>query len=60
MCNHSIVTFVIKEFFLRFSKTSHVDSLDKFRRTVIDKVKTDICIKKQEYQRKEKKYKNKI
>ena len=44
--------------FLGFSKNAHVDSLDRFTRSVVDKVKTDICIKK-EY-KKIKKYENTI
>ena len=41
---HSSVTFVIRETFKGFSNTSHVHSLDRFRRSVFDKVKSDICI----------------
>ena len=41
---HSIVTFVIGGLCLGFSNTSHVDSLDKFRKSVVDKVKFDIRI----------------
>ena len=44
VCDHSIVTFGIREKFIGFSKTSHVDSLYRFRRSVFDKVKSDICI----------------
>ena len=33
---------------LWFSNTSHVDSLDRFIRTVVDKVKTDKCHKKRD------------
>ena len=44
ICDHSIVTFGIREKKLGFSNTSHVDSLDRFRRSVVDKVKSDVCI----------------
>ena len=42
ICYHSIVTFGMRGFGLRFSNTSHVDSLDRFRKSVVDKVKFDI------------------
>ena len=45
ICDHLIVAFGIRKK-LGFSNTSHVDSLDRFRRSVVDQVKTDICIKK--------------
>ena len=41
--DHSIVTFGIRENFIGLFNTSHVDSLDRFRRSVVDKVKSDIC-----------------
>ena len=41
-CDHSIVTFGIKK--LGLSNTSHVDILDRFRRTVVDRVKIDILL----------------
>ena len=44
ICDHSIVTFCIRETCLGFSDTSHVESLDSFRKLVADKVKTDTCI----------------
>ena len=53
ICDHSIVTFGTSKKCLGFSNTSHVESLDKFRRSVVDKVKTDICILKQGYHSKE-------
>ena len=46
ICDHSIVTFGIRGRCLGFSNTSRVDSLDRFRRTVVEKVKTYICLKK--------------
>ena len=52
-CDHSIVTLGIRKQCLGFSNTSHVDSLDRFRRTVVDKVKIDICMLKQKYHSKE-------
>ena len=45
ICDHSIVIFGIKEKCLGLSNTSHVESLYRFRDTVFDKVKTDVCIK---------------
>ena len=44
ICDNSIVPFGIRGLFLWFSNTSHVDSLDRFRKSVIDKVKTDVFI----------------
>ena len=46
ICNHSIFTFGIIGLCLGFSSTSNVDSLENFRRTVVDKVKTYICLLK--------------
>ena len=46
ICGHSIVTFGIKGLCLGFSNTSYVVSLDKFRKSVFDKVKTEVCILK--------------
>ena len=48
-----MVKFGIREKCLGSLKTYHVDSLYRFRRTVIDEVKTDIFILKQEYHTKE-------
>ena len=42
VCDHSIVTFVQRGLCLGFSKTSNVGSLDRFRKSVVDKVKFDI------------------
>ena len=42
ICDNSIVTFLIGETIIGFSNTSHIDSLDRFRRSVVDKAKTDI------------------
>ena len=36
-----MVTFGIREKCIGFSNTYHVDSLDRFRVSVVDKVKTD-------------------
>ena len=44
ICDHSIVKFGIRGKCLGFSNTSHVDSLDRFRISVSDKVKTDVLI----------------
>ena len=44
ICDHSIVTFRIKGKCIELSSTSRVDSLDRFRISVLDKVKTDIFI----------------
>ena len=46
ICDHSILTFGKRGLCLGFSKTSHVDSLDKIRKSVVDTVKLDMCIKK--------------
>ena len=46
ICDHSIIIFGIRENCLWFSNTSHVDSLDRFRISVVDKVKKDIFSKK--------------
>ena len=43
-CDHSIVTFFIREDVLDFSNTSHVDILDRFIKSVFYQVKTDISI----------------
>ena len=42
--DHLSVKFVIRRKFIGFSNTSHLDSLEMFRISVADKVKTDICI----------------
>ena len=42
--DYSIVNFGIRGLCLRFSNTFHVDILYRFRKSVIDKFKTDICI----------------
>ena len=49
ICDHSIFTFVIRENFIGFSNNSSVDSLDRFRRSVFDKFKSDICILQKGY-----------
>ena len=43
-CDHSIFTFGTREKYIGFSNNSRVDSLERFRRSVVDKVKSDICI----------------
>ena len=45
ICDHSIVTFGIRELCLVFSNTSHIETLDRFRKPVVDKAKTDLCKK---------------
>ena len=42
--DHPIVNFVIRGLYLGFSNNYHVGSLDRFRKPVVDKVKTDVCI----------------
>ena len=42
ICDHSIVTFGIRGFCLGVLNTSDVDSLDRFRKPVVDKFKTDV------------------
>ena len=44
ICDHSIIPLYKRGFCLGFSNTSHVESLDRFRKSVFDKVKLDICI----------------
>ena len=44
ICYNLIVTFGRIGFCLGFSNTSNVDILYGFRKQVVDKVKTDICI----------------
>ena len=46
ICDQSIVTFVIREKYIGLSKTSHIDSLERFRISVVDKVKPDTYILK--------------
>ena len=41
--DHSIVTFVVRRLGLGFLNTSQVDSLDRFRQSVVDKVITELC-----------------
>ena len=53
ICDQSIVTFVIRKKFIGFSNTSHVDSLDRFIKSVVEKVKIDICILQKGYNSKE-------
>ena len=44
ICDKSITTFGIRGLFLGFSNTSHVDSLDKFIKSAVDKFRTEVCI----------------
>ena len=44
ICDNSIVTFGIRKKCIGFSNTSHIDTLEKFRKSVVDKVKSEICI----------------
>ena len=53
ICYHSIVEILIREKFIGFSNTYCVDSLDRFRRSVVDKVKKYICILQKGYHSKE-------
>ena len=46
ICDHSIITFGKRYLCLDSSNTSNVDSLDRFRKSVVDKVKLDISILK--------------
>ena len=48
ICDHSIVILDIRGFCLDYSITYCVDSLDRFRKPGVDKVKSDICILKTE------------
>ena len=43
ICDYSIVNFIIIGLCLGFSNTYHVDSLDRFIKSVVDKVKRNIC-----------------
>ena len=43
------ITFFIRENCLGFSNAFHFDSLYRLRRSVVDNVKTDICIFKNIY-----------
>ena len=54
ICDHSIVIFGRGEIYIGFSNTPHVDSLYRFIISVLDKVKTDICILQKGYDSKEK------
>ena len=54
ICDHSIIKFGGK-FYLGFLNTSNVDSLDRFRKTLVDKVKPDISISKKQNHSKEEK-----
>ena len=44
ICDHLIVTFFIRGLCLVFSNTSHVDSLDRYRKSFVGMVKIDVCI----------------
>ena len=49
ICDHSIFTFGIRQIYIGFSNTYNFDSLDRFRRSVVDKFKADICILQKGY-----------
>ena len=57
ICYHSIVIFGMKEKHLGLSNSSYIESLERFRVTVVDNVKTDICLLKEGYHSKENKLK---
>ena len=42
ICDHSIITYRKIGFCLGFSNTFHVDSLDRFRKAVVEKFYIDI------------------
>ena len=42
MCDNLIITFIKRGFFLGFSNTSCVDSVDSFSKAVVEKAKLDI------------------
>ena len=44
ICDHSIINFVKRGFCFGFSNTSHVDSLDRFRKSVVDNDEVEISI----------------
>ena len=46
ICDYSNVIFGIREKCMGFSNNSHVDSLDRFRISVVDRVKSDFFYKK--------------
>ena len=46
ICDQPIVKFGIRGLCLGFSSTFHIDSLYRFRRPVVDKVKTEVWIEK--------------
>ena len=41
ICGHPVVTFGTRGLCLEFSNTSHVDILDRFRKSVVDEFKFD-------------------
>ena len=53
ICDNSIVEFGIKGLCLVFLNTSRVDSLDSFRKSVVDKLITELCIIFKEYHSKD-------
>ena len=57
ICDHLIIAFGKRGFCLGFSNTSHVDSLDRFRKSVVEKFKLDINILMKQKHSKEKKIK---
>ena len=53
ICDHLIFNFGIRGFCFGFSNTSHVENFYTFGKSVVDKGKFDICIKKRENNYKE-------
>ena len=52
ICDHSIITFCRRLLCLGFSNTSWVDILYRFIKSVVDKVKTDVCTLKKTIKKK--------
>ena len=44
ICYYSIIPFGIRGFCSGHYNTSHVNSLDRFIKSVVDKVKIDVCV----------------
>ena len=47
--DNAIFKFLIRQKCIEFSNTSHVDIFDRFRGSVVDKVKSEICISQRGY-----------
>ena len=55
--NHSIITSLKRGFYLRFSSTSYVGNLDRFRRVIFERVHNNIdSLKKNSFQEDENKF----